>query len=229
MSTESWGNGKLTLYGGRRGTGKTTVALRAVAREEQAIVVVPALTNPALLSYDHIADGSYEYYDLQNQLDWYPKIRVDLVNGKTDLFKVLSKLHGTTETNLTILLDDLPTLLSGDKELWDDFEKLMLVKLRWQNLNVIGTLHRMTGDIPRKAIVCCDQFYWVGRLSDDREIKALYEISGSDMTEDVFAAKLKALKNFNYAAPNYRESVLQLMNYQSLKQETHTTPKVEPK
>jgi hypothetical protein len=219
MPTSQWGNGRLILYGGRRGTGKTTVSLREVARDKRAIVVVPALTNPALISYDHIEDGSYEYYNLQNEITAYPKIRVDLVNGKTDLFEVLSKLHGTPESNLTIMLDDLPTLLSGDKKLWDDFERVLLVKLRWQNLKIIGTLHRMTGDIPRKAIVTCDEFYWVGKLSDAREIHALYEISGSDMTEDDFAAHLKSLKNFNYAAPNYEESVFQMMNYQSLAQE----------
>jgi len=209
----AWGNGKLILYAGRRGTGKTTVALRRMDEYKQGIICVPGLTNPSLLKYPHITDGSMEFNDLQTQLEIYPKIRVDLVDDNPTLFSTLSKLHGTQEKNLPIMIDDLPIIISNP-ELKKDFVTNLLVKLRWQNLEVICTFHRLNDqDCPRKALVTADEIYWVGSLKDKRESASLHEISGSDLTQDQFDEKLASLKNFDYKHPNYKEAVFNIMNY----------------
>jgi hypothetical protein len=198
-----WYLGKSHLILGLRGSGKTTVALRQFRRHEYGIIIAPSMSNPELLKYDHIDDSNL--LDLQQLVVDRHKFRVDVIEGNEHLFEELSKIHGTENTNLPVLLDDLSAVMSSPK-LKEDLVSFTR-KLRYHNLDVTMTTHRISGDLPRTVVVLSDTIAWVGPLSNKKEIDLLYEATDIDIEYEPFSERLHNLKKFDYRAPNYTESV----------------------
>lgn len=195
--------GESTLIVGRGRAGKTGFALDLLddQKTDKKIIIVPQITNNELLQYDSIdwpVMSAQELADAFNkrETDAFVVIVSPLVKDQPSIFVILLD---PMFRDFVIFADELAVLTSDndDKIAFKNYIR----HVGQNNQKFFGTSHRIIDDMPPVTALNVQKIYFVGQLSNSKEIQNLYDVSNidSEMTLDEFTEKLKSQpKKYNW-------------------------------
>lgn len=189
------GKGTLVIGRGRKGkTGFILFKILPASKKKKKLIIVPRLTNNALLKYDSI---DWPIWSAEDLLDAFSESQTEALvvyigikeKGQPSIWAIL---RNSLFRDFFIFADELK-ILTMDSDDKTEFADGFIRVVGQNNQEFVGASHRITGDIPPVTVDNVQEVYYIGRTHRDDEIENLWKICSLDdqMDRETFEEKIK--------------------------------------